>query len=125
VQAFTAILCGEQRVRGGAKECLALTGGSTPWRRLKRPAHKEPAPRLNQGGSCGGQHRRVLASPPKLSMLYRVQTLHSTASVHELGPQIKIDPGIELSAPSGFWFPDGEENRSRAGSTQHVLVSWS
>ena len=122
MQAFIAILYGEQRVRGGAKECLALTGGSTPWRRLKRPAHKEPAPRLNQGGSYGGHHRRVLASPPKLFMLYRVHPLHSTASVQELGPTVKNDPGIGASAPLGFWFPDGDENRSRAGSTRAVLA---
>jgi hypothetical protein len=78
--------------------------------------------RLEKGGSCGGKHRCVLAWPLVLSTLHRVHTLHATASVRELGPQIKIDPGIVLSANLGFHFPDNGQNKCRAVSTQHALA---
>jgi len=64
----------------------------------------------------------MLAWPLALSTLHRVQTLHSTASVRELGPQIKNGPGIVLSANLDFHFPDNEQNKCRAVSTQHALT---
>jgi hypothetical protein len=105
-----------------AKECLALTG------RIGTMAAAQATCTQGSGSRPGERCTVRWAASPCACLA--ADALHSasfantdsTASVRELGPQIKNAPGIVLRALLDFWLPYQKTNQSRAEGTQHVLV---